>query len=60
MAPEYLLKRFIELGEKMLTAQVNYFKAVYGSDEKKKFLSESKKAEKEFDNLIFNAKQFIK
>ena len=60
MTTEYLLKWLVEHGEKMRTAQKNYFKATYGSLEKKKYLSESKTAKKEFDNLIFNAKQLIK
>ena len=60
MAPEYLIQKFIEHGEKMRNAQKNYFKAVYGSPAKKNYLSESKQAEKEFDNLLLNAKQLVK
>lgn len=60
MTPQYLLQKFIEHGEKMREAQKGYFKSPFGSPEKRTYLSQSKQAEKEFDNLLFNAKQLSK
>jgi len=61
MTPEYLLERFIEHGEKMRTAQKGYFATKsYEEEKKKEFLQSAKQAEREFDNLLFNAKQLIK
>lgn len=59
MTPEYLLQKFIEHGEKMRIAQKGYFKLPYNMPGKKEALAESKRAEKEFDELLVTAKKII-
>ncbi len=61
MEAEYLLKNFIRIGEKMRNAQKGYFSTKsYQPELKKEYLATAKQAEKEFDNLLFNAKQLVK
>lgn len=48
------IKLLIEHGEKMRNCQKNYFK-----NRSKITLIDSKNAEREFDNLIFNVKQLF-
>ena len=61
MTAEYLIQRFIEHGEKMRMAQKGYFATKsYEAEKKKELLLSAKQAEKEFDNLLFNAKQLTK
>jgi hypothetical protein len=61
MTTEYLLQRFIEHGEKMRNAQKGYYSTPsYKADTKREFLEAAKKAEAEFDNLLYNAKQLVK
>lgn len=56
-----MLEKLLEHGEKMRNAQKNYFAtSSIERDKKRGFLNESKQAEREFDNVLFNLKQFLK
>lgn len=59
MDDKYLLKKFIEHGDIMRYFQKSFFKEKDPA-KRKELLQSSKKAELEFDNLLFNAKQLIK
>ena len=59
MTPEYLLKKMIEYGSAMRAAQKGFFKEREPT-KRKEYLEASKKAEKEFDSLIEQAKLIVK
>lgn len=58
MTRKYLLDNMINMGDTLRTAQKNYF-SEKDPVVKKEWLDKSKKAEKQFDNLLFNAKQLV-
>ena len=61
MTPEYLLKKMIEYGSAMRAAQKGYFNFKdKNAPTKALLLEKSKKAEKEFDSLIEQAKLIVK
>lgn len=51
MTYAYLMQQLFELGHKMRVAQREYFKT-----KSQQSLADSKKYEKQFDNLLFNIK----
>lgn len=51
------MKEFMELVEKMRMAQKQYFSSFRGSDEKRKWLLESKRLEADVDAEIVRFKQ---
>lgn len=55
MTDRDIIQRLIAHGENMRNKQKEYFKS-----RTREALIASKMAEKEFDNVLFNAKQFIK
>lgn len=60
MTPEYLLQKFIEYGQNMRNAQKGFFKERDNLAKRAEFLNASKKAEREFDLLLENAKQLLR
>jgi hypothetical protein len=61
MTPEYILQQLIRLGEKMRTAQKNFFATKsYEAEKKQNYYSESKIAERQFDQLLDQAKKILK
>jgi len=59
MTPEYLFKKIIKHGLAMRVAQKGFFKE-RDPTKRKQYLDASKKAEKEFDSLIEQAKLIVK
>ena len=59
MTPEYLLKKMIEYGSIMRDAQKGFFKEKQPAT-KTMLLERSKKAEKDFDSLLEQAKLIVK
>lgn len=59
MIPDYFLQKLVEHGDKMRTLQKAFF-AEKDYIKKRDLINPSKKAEREFDEVLFNVKQLLK